>query len=326
MRHDGMSKLSGEPAGKAVIVAGPTASGKSGIALALAEQFAGTIINADSMQVYRELRILTARPDAAAEARAPHRLYGVLAAAEACSAARWRDMAIGAIEAAWAEDRLPILVGGTGLYLQALLHGLAPVPDVPAPVRERVRALHRRLGPAGFHQALAARDPVMAARLGPSDTQRLVRAFEVLEATGTSLAEWQARPAEGPAFSAATATILLEPPRAELYARCDQRFRRMLADGALDEVRALDDLGLDPALPAMKALGMLELRRHLAGAITLEAATAAAQQSTRRYAKRQVTWFRHRSPGETILRAQFSESLLPENFAFIRQFLLTAPA
>lgn len=318
-----MSKQSWQSAGKVVILAGPTASGKSGLALALAEAFDGTIINADSMQLYRELRILTARPDAASEARVPHRLYGILPAAEAGSAARWRALALAEIEAAWAAGRLPLVVGGTGLYLQVLREGLAAIPDVPLEVREAVRALQRRLGAERFHALLAERDPVMAARLVPGDTQRLIRAFEVLEATGTSLADWQARPAEGPAFAAPTATILLQPPRAELYARCNARFLAMLEAGALAEAQALDRLGLDPALPAMKALGVPELRRHLAGDCDLAAATVAAQQATRRYAKRQMTWFRHRLDADCRFRAQFSESFLPEIFSFIRQFLLT---
>ena len=308
-----------------VVVAGPTASGKSGLALALAERFDGTVINADSMQLYRELRILSARPDAAAEARVPHRLYGIWPAAEAGSAARWRTLALAEIEAAWAAGRLPLVVGGTGLYLQVLRHGLAPIPDVPTPVREAVRALHRRLGSVRFHAALAERDPVMAARLEAGDTQRLIRAFEVLEATGTSLADWQARPADGPAFTAPAATVLLAPPRPELYARCDARFLAMLAAGAVEEARELLRLGLDPGLPAMKALGVPELGRHLSGEWSLAEATAAAQQATRRYAKRQSTWFRHRIGDEHVLRAQFSESLKPEIFAFIRQFLLTPP-
>jgi tRNA dimethylallyltransferase len=321
-----MGKHSRQSTGKLVIVAGPTASGKSGLALALAEAFDGIVINADSMQLYRELRILTARPGAASEARVPHRLYGIWPAAEPGSAARWRRLALAEIEAAWAIGRLPVLVGGTGLYLQVLREGLAPVPDVPAAVRDAVRHLHRQLGAARFHAALAERDPLMAARLNPGDTQRLIRAFEVLEATGSSLAEWQARPVEGPAFTAPTAAVLLEPPRPELYARCDARFLAMLEAGALDEVRALDRLGLDPALPAMKALGVPELRRHLAGEWGLAAAVAAAQKATRHYAKRQSTWFRHRAIVDNTIRAQFSESFSNEIFSFIRQFILTLPA
>lgn len=320
-----MGKAGSQTSGKVVVIAGPTASGKSGLALALAEAFDGTVINADSMQVYRELRILTARPDTAAEARVPHRLYGVLSATEACSAARWRELAISEIEAAWHAGRLPILVGGTGLYLRALFAGLAPVPEIPTEVRDAVRVLHRRLGVERFHAALAERDPTMAARLNPGDTQRVIRAFEVLEATGTSLADWQARPAEAPAFAASAATLVSEPPRAELYARCDARLLAMLDAGALEEVRALDATGIDPALPAMKAVGVPELRRHLNGELTLTEAIAAAQQTTRRYAKRQSTWFRHQIDTKLILRTQFSESFMPEIFAFIRQFLLTVP-
>ncbi|HYL32276.1 MAG TPA: tRNA (adenosine(37)-N6)-dimethylallyltransferase MiaA [Stellaceae bacterium] len=312
-------------AGGVIIVAGPTASGKSGLALELAQAFDGVVINADSMQVYGELRVLTARPDADAEKRAPHRLYGILRASDVCSAARWRDLALNEIEAARAAGKVAIVAGGTGLYLRTLLQGIAPVPDIPEAVRESVRALHRRLGPERFHAALAERDPVMAKRLSPGDTQRVIRAREVLEASGTSLAEWQQRTDGTAALAHPAATIVLEPPRAELYARCNARFIGMVRQGALDEVRALLDLKLDPGLPAMKALGVPELAQHLTGELSLDAAVSLAQQSTRRYAKRQTTWFRHQISTGSVLRTQFSSSFHREIFAFIRQFLLTVP-
>lgn len=310
-----------------VVVTGPTASGKSGLALALAEAFGGVVINADSMQVYRELAILTARPGPADLARAPHRLYGVLPGREACSAGRWRGLALEEIAAARAGGRLPIVVGGTGLYLRALERGLAPLPEVPAPVRAAARARHRALGAARFHAELAQRDPVMAARLAPADTQRLVRAWEVLEATGRSLAEWQA---EAPVAGAAPARFLRLvrlPPRAALYAACDARFRAMVDAGALEEVRALLDLGLDPALPVMKAVGVAELASHLAGEAALDEAIARAQQATRNYAKRQMTWLRTQggldAPDTIRLAEQHSESLDPKIFKIIRRFVLT---
>ena len=313
---------------KLVIVAGPTASGKSALALALAEEFGGTVINADSMQVYRDLAVLTARPGAAELARAPHRLYGVIDAAESCSAGRWRALALGEIAAARAEGRLPILAGGTGLYLRALLEGLAPVPPVPAAIRAEARALHAQLGGEAYRSLLAELDPDAARRLAAGDTQRLIRAYEVAKATGRPLAAWR-QGQSGGGFTAAA--LLLLPPRAALYRLADARFMAMMAAGAEEEVRALLARGLDPALPAMKAVGVRELGAFLAGRLSREEAIAAARQATRRYAKRQYTWFRHQMPETSSLRKlivaeQFSESLLPEIFSFIRQFLLTIPA
>ncbi|HYC13958.1 MAG TPA: tRNA (adenosine(37)-N6)-dimethylallyltransferase MiaA, partial [Stellaceae bacterium] len=290
--------------------------------------FRGTVINADSMQVYRDLAILSARPGEAEMARVPHRLYGVLDASEVCSAARWREMAEAEISAAVGEGRLPVLVGGTGLYFRALLQGLAPIPEIPQDVRVAARRLHREIGGARFHSALAERDPAAAARLHPSDSQRLIRAYEVVTATGRTLGEWQRGGVGGSRRPAAA--ILLLPPRGPLYAGIDERFAGMLRQGALEEVRALLVRGLAPDLPAMKAVGVPELARHLRGEISLEAAQVLGQQASRNYAKRQMTWFRHQLPATPelpVLRlaAQYSESLLPEIFSFIRQFILTAP-
>ncbi|MDH3230215.1 MAG: tRNA (adenosine(37)-N6)-dimethylallyltransferase MiaA [Alphaproteobacteria bacterium] len=307
-----------------LILAGPTASGKSTLALALAGQFDGVVINADSMQVYRELRILTARPSPADEARAPHRLYGVLSAAERCSAGRWRGMALAEIAAARDTARLPVVCGGTGLYLRALAEGLSPIPDIPAAVRTRLTARLEAVGAPALHAELAARDPGVAGRLEPQDSQRILRALEVLEATGQSLADWQTGPAEGPPCKMRFATILLAPPRDVLYAACDRRLAAMLTAGALDELRQLNAMGLDPSLPAMKAVGVRELGEYLAGNCDFQAGQAAAQQATRRYAKRQMTWFRHQIVADLLLAEQFSESLLPKTFSFIRQKLLTA--
>jgi tRNA dimethylallyltransferase len=309
-----------------VIVAGPTASGKSALALAVAEALGGTIINADSMQVYRDLAVLTARPGAAELARAPHRLYGVIDAAEACSAGRWRELAVAEIAAAREVGRVPVLAGGSGLYLRALLDGLAPVPPVPAALREEARALHARLGGEAFRQALAARDPKAAQRLAAGDTQRLIRAYEVVTSTGRPLADW--RHGQGPAAGPPAAAVLLLPPRAALYAACDARFLQMLERGALAEVEALLARGLDRALPAMRAVGVRELGALVAGRVSRAAAVAAAQQATRRYAKRQYTWFRHQMPEHGALQKlalaeQFSESLLAEILPFIRRALLT---
>ena len=277
-----------------VIVTGPTASGKSGLALALARALDGVVINADSMQVYRELSILTARPDADALAAVPHRLYGVLSGRTACSAGQWRAMAVADIEDARSHGRLPLVVGGTGLYLRALEKGLARMPAIPAPVRAAARDRMAEIGGAAFHAALAERDPTMASRLHPSDRQRLIRAWEVLEATGRSLAAWQDSAHDGTPYR--FAQVVLLPPREALYRACNGRFEAMVAAGALDEVRALLDLGLSPDLPVMKALGVRELAAHLRGGDSLAAAIAKAQQATRRYAKRQMTWLRTQGP------------------------------
>jgi tRNA dimethylallyltransferase len=317
----------GEQAGTPiVIVAGPTASGKSALALALAETFGGTLINADSMQLYRDLAVLSARPGAAEMARVPHRLYGILDAAAACSAGSWRELALAEIAAVRAAGRLPILVGGTGLYLRALLDGIAPVPPLPPAFRAAARALHERLGGAAFRAALAALDPEAARRLPASDRQRLIRAYEVVSATGRPLAEWQR--AQEAAAELSAAAILLLPPRATLYHACDARFLAMVERGAVAEAEALLARRLDPGLPAMKAVGLRELGAFLAGRSSRESAIAEAQQATRRYAKRQYTWFHHqlretRRLSKLVINEQFSESLLPEILPFIRQFLLT---
>lgn len=279
-----------------ILIGGPTASGKSSLARRIAETGGGVIINADSMQLYRDLAILTARPGADEEARAPHRLYGILDAAVPASVATWLELAAREIEAAAAADRLAVVVGGTDLYLHALLHGLAPVPDVPAAVRRETLAMLRALGSGDLHAELAGRDSAMAARLRPSDGQRVVRAYEVLAATGRSLAAWQADPPLRVDLPAPRAAFVLTPPRALLYQRIAQRLHAMIAAGALDEVAALRARNLDPQLPAMKALAVPQLCAHLDGRLDLEHAVADAIMQTRRYAKRQLTWFRHQLP------------------------------
>ncbi len=306
-----------------IIVAGPTASGKSAMALDIAEEFGGVVINADSMQIYRELRVLTARPSPGDEARAPHRLYGILPAASSCSAARWRELALAGIAEAHGAGQLPIVCGGTGLYLKALMRGLSPMPDVPAEIRHRLRARLAETGAGALYADLGERDPEMAGRLKPGDGQRILRALEVLEATGLSLADWQAGEAEAPPAGLRFPSILLAPPRDALYAACDARFLAMLEQGALDEVRRFGELALDPGLPAMKALGLRELAAHLAGECELDQAVALARQSTRRYAKRQKTWFRHQIVADMTIETQYSESLTAKIFPFIRQNILT---
>ena len=310
------------PLPPAIVVAGPTASGKSALALAIARQFDGIVINADSMQVYDVLRVVTARPSPADEACAPHRLYGVLPPSETCSAARWRDMAANEMQAAWDLGKLPVVVGGTGLYIRTLMQGISPVPEIPEAVRAEARSLLAEMGNQDFQALLAQADPVMAARLDAGNSQRLARAYEVVKATGRSLADWQTDPREG-AVPARWSTWLLAPPRADLYAACDGRFRKMVETGALDEVAALLDLDLAPDLPACKALGVPELAAYLQGRCGLEHAIDAATRATRNYAKRQQTWFRHQLDAENVVFAQFSESISEEIFPIIRHFLLT---
>lgn len=276
----------------AILIAGPTASGKSALALKLADEVGGSIINADSMQVYRELRVLTARPSEDAEARVPHCLYGHVPAAEPFSAGRFAREAAIAISDVQASGRVPIIVGGTGLYFQALLQGLSPIPAIPDDVRAHWRAEASRRAPQTLHEELARRDPLMAERLRPSDPQRVTRALEVLEATGRSLAAWQEKPGQPILTEATTERRVVVPEREDLYRRCDARFDAMLADGALDEVRSLVALGLDPGLPALRALGVRALAAYLAGLISLDAAREAAKRETRNYAKRQMTWLK----------------------------------
>jgi tRNA dimethylallyltransferase len=277
----------------AILIAGPTASGKSALALALAEKLGGTIVNADSMQVYSSLRIITARPTPEEEARVPHRLYGHVDAGENYSVGRWcRDVgeALGEIAAA---GRVAILVGGTGLYFKALTSGLAAVPPIPADIRAQVRGRLQSEGVAPLYAELIERDPTTAYRLMPNDRSRISRALEVMLATGRSLSDWHRDGMPALVDPAQAAKVFLTCERSELVRRIDARFAAMLAAGALDEVRALAARQLDPLLPAMKAHGVPWLIRHLAGEISLEEAAAGAVMDTRRYAKRQVTWFRN---------------------------------
>ena len=312
---------------QALILAGPTASGKSALALALARRFGGTVINADSMQLYRELRVLTARPTPEEQAEVPHRLYGVRAAAEAASVAWWRAAALAEMDAAHAAGRLPILTGGTGLYFLSLTEGLSAIPPVPAPARMEARALLTELGAPALHARLAAVDPETAAGLRPGDSQRIARAWEVWRGTGRGLAAWQREGARTGPAPWRFAAILLDPPRDILRAAIAARFDRMLAEGALEEVRALLAQRLDPALPAMRAHGVPELGAYLAGRMTLERARERTVLNIGQYTKRQATWFRHHvlaDPGRTHIiharitgDAQFSGSDWVETFAFV---------
>jgi tRNA dimethylallyltransferase len=278
---------------QAVLIAGPTASGKSALALHLAERLGGVVVNADSMQVYRDLRVITARPAPGEEARVPHRLYGHVDAAENYSVGRWcRDAAV-VLEEIAAQGRLPILVGGTGLYFKALLTGLAAVPPIPDDIRTRVRERIVSEGAPALHAELMRADPKTAQRLMVNDRSRISRALEVVEATGRPLSDWH-RDGLPPLVDAAHAVkVFVTCERAELVRRIEARFGIMLKAGALEEVRALAARRLDPLLPAMKAHGVPWLIRQLAGAISRDEAAAGGIMDTRRYAKRQVTWFRN---------------------------------
>lgn len=308
----------------ALIVAGPTASGKSALALDIAAQYPATLVNADSQQVYKQLSVLSARPDAKEMAQAPHRLFGVLDGAEVCSAGRWLELAKPEIEAALDAGRLPLLVGGTGMYLKALTEGLSPIPDVSDAVRAEARALWRETTPEAFVAQLARLDPESAMRLDISDSQRLIRAYEVSVETGRPFSAWRNEPRVRVLEQVRFATVQLLPDREQLYARINARFDEMMDKGALDEVRALLELGLDKDLPVMKAVGVPELIAHLNGEITLAKAVELAKTASRQYAKRQLTWARHQQSGEICTIAQYSESSRGKIFAFINQFLLTA--
>ena len=282
---------------KAVLIAGPTASGKSGLALALAEQIGGTVVNADSMQVYRDLRVITARPVPDEEARVPHRLYGHVDAAENYSVGRWLADVRPVLDEARASGRVPIVVGGTGLYFKALTQGLSAVPSIPSEIREGVRARLEAEGTAALHAELLRRDP--SSPIKPGDRTRIARALEVLEATGRPLSDWH-REGLPPLIDASRAVkMFLAPERDELRRRIDARFDTMLEAGALDEVRALAARQLDPLLPAMKAHGVPWLIRYLNGELSLAKAAEGGKNDTRRYTKRQFTWARHQLPDWT---------------------------
>ncbi|WP_447761889.1 tRNA (adenosine(37)-N6)-dimethylallyltransferase MiaA [Sphingopyxis panaciterrae] len=275
------------------LIAGPTASGKSALAVALAKTLEnGIVINADASQVYADLAILSARPSEDEMEGIPHRLFGHIDAAEAHNAARWADEARGAIAEAHAAGKVPILVGGTGLYLRTLLHGIAPVPEIDPAIRDAVRAMEV----ADAHASLVHLDPAAAARLNPADRTRIARALEVVQATGRTLGDWQQAREGGIADDIALAPFLLLPPRDWLRARCDRRLVQMFDHGAIAEAEALLARRLDPDLPAMRAIGVPQIARHLAGEISRAEALDLTQAATRQYAKRQFTWFRHQPP------------------------------
>jgi tRNA dimethylallyltransferase len=281
---------------KAVLIAGPTASGKSALALELAQKTGGVVINADSMQVYRDLLVITARPTPEEEAKVPHRLYGHVDAAVNFSAGHWVADAAAVLAEVRAQNRMPIFVGGSGLYFKALTRGLSAVPPIPPEIRQGARARLERDGVEALHAELAQRDPATAERLKPRDRTRIARALEVVEATGRSLTDWHREGLPPLLPPGQFRALFLAPDRDQLYAQIDARYDAMLAAGALEEVAALAARHLDPLLPAMKAHGVPVLIRHLKGEITREAAAAIGRADTRHYAKRQFTWFRHQLP------------------------------
>ena len=274
------------------LIAGPTASGKSALALALAEAANGTIINADSAQVYRDLRVVSARPTTADEARVPHRLYGTRDGEDVCSAAEWATEARTEIDAAHAAGRLPILCGGTGLYLRTLIEGIAPVPEIDPAVRKAVRAM----APGDAHAALVREDPGAARRLRPGDSTRTQRALEVVRSTGRTLVAWQAEKQGGIGNRVALRALVLLPPRPWLHERCDERFEKIFSDEGIEEVRSLLIRNLPTLAPVMRAIGVREISAFLQGELTREQALAAGKIATRQYAKRQYTWFRRQPP------------------------------
>jgi tRNA dimethylallyltransferase len=301
----------------AILIAGPTASGKSKLALAIAVRHRGTVINADSMQVYRDLSILTARPTPEDEAAAPHVLYGHVAGDEPYSVGRFLADATRAIAEARDADRLPIVVGGTGLYFKALTEGLSPIPQIPQAIRQRWRSEARRIGAAGLFASLAASDPATAERVKPTDPQRLTRALEVLEATGLGLSAWQQQRGRPLIDPASAICIVAAPEREALYRRAEARFDAMMRAGALAEVAALVARGHAADLPIMHALGVRPLARHLAGEIGLDVAAGLAKTETRQYIKRQLTWLRRHMITWKSMNEQEMQSIALEDLSLI---------
>lgn len=294
----------------AILIAGPTASGKSALAIRLAERLGGTVLNADSMQVYRDLRVITARPTAVEEAQVPHLLFGHVDAAVNYSVGLWQADAASALASVKAQGRLPIITGGTGLYFKALTQGLSDIPKVPDDLRAEVRAEAEGKTPEELHRMLSAVDPETAARLRPSDPQRIVRALEVYRATGVPLAHFQAK-REGALLTEPFLAYFLAPDRDVLRARIDARFDTMVQSGAVDEVEQLMRRQLDPALPAMRAHGVPWIIRALRGEISMDDAAEGGKADTRRYSKRQHTWFRHQAPEfEWVSPAEADATLL----------------
>jgi len=300
-----------------LIVAGPTASGKSDFALEVAKKYNGVIINCDSMQVYSELQIITARPSLIDEGIISHKLYGIISVKDVFSAGIWRDLAITEIKKCWQSGNLPIITGGTGLYIKALMEGLTEIPSISKEIIEEVTKRRKKIGIEAFHRELRNFDPVSAERLNRSDSQRVTRAYAVYVATDRSLSDWHDQKPTIEPFVAHYQSIIFEPPRDALYNSCEKRIDLMLENGVLGEVRSLMDINLDPMRPAMKALGVREFTAFLDNKMTIDEAVNAAKQSTRRYAKRQMTWFRNQIVQDYRLKTQYSKRIIPEIFSKI---------
>ena len=308
-----------------VVVQGPTASGKSKLAIAIAKAFRGAVVNADSLQLYAGLEVITDRPGEADMDGVPHYLFGVMDPSEQGTVAAWLDKAVEVVHRVRADGYMPVVVGGTGMYVRALTQGLTPIPEIPERIRREARTRLNRIGGESFLKELKMLDPVAAGRLPAGDGQRLLRAYEVVRATGKTLSEWGAERKSEPAVDARFLTIALAPPRTAIYAAIDRRFDEMMAAGALEEVRILRALNLNPELTAMKAVGVRELSAYLDGETSLKDAVDAAKRSTRNYAKRQLTWLRTQTAEDVrVVSEQFSESLTIKIFPFIRRFLLTS--
>ena len=303
-------------AGRYIMICGPTAAGKSAAALALAEQVGGTVINADSMQVYSDLRVVTARPGPDDEARAPHRLYGIVDGGERASVASWLDLAAEAVDEARNAGSLPIIVGGTGMYLQAARDGIAPIPEVPAEIHQACLDELTARGGAAFREELSKLDEETASRLFDGDSQRLVRAMGVVRATGRPISAWQSDPHQG-ALAGEAVAISVMPPRADTYARIDRRFAQMMEEGAVEEVEALAERGLDPLLPVMKAIGVREILAMQAGEISRGRAIELASRDSRHYAKRQMTWIRNNYRAQISIDEKFSTRFVKEIFSIL---------
>ena len=300
-----------------IMIAGPTASGKSQLAVDLACQLDGEVINADSIQLYSDLSILSARPSKADMQDIPHHLYGVLDGGCRASVAAWLGLAATAMTAIWARGKMPIIIGGTGMYLDAAVNGIAPIPDVPATIHEDCMALFDAIGGAAFRQKLALHDPLVASRLADGDRQRLIRAMGVFNATGIALGQFQQAEHKG-ALAGRPVKIAMLPPRDVLYARIDARFDVMLEQGAMDEVRQLMSRQLDPSLPLMKALGVTALKAVLEQEMTVDEAAYIAKRDSRHYAKRQMTWLRNNYNAQITLNTKLSESFMESIFSLIR--------
>ena len=308
-----------------LVVAGPSASGKSALAADIAAAYSGVVINADSMQVYRGLDILTSAPNAALKSKAPHKLFSILPPDVSCTAGDWRRMAIAEIDMAHQFGQLPVIVGGSGLYLRSLMTGIAKMPSIPTEVRHNVRGRLQALGSTALHEELWSKDPKSAARLSVNDGQRICRALEVFESTGRGLLDWHTRGIEpNDVKGLKFITILLMPPRDELYEACNERFCRMLEKGAIEEVRELSKLDLAINLPSMKALGVSQILGLLRGSLSLEEVIQGGQQATRRYVKRQFTWFRHQIIADFIIESKYNESLRHDIFSKISKIMLTS--